>query len=158
MKHEYGYLRVLDGGFGNNSTGDDVALNSVSASLTTNVSINSAFPTYADVTGLAVTFTTTRVNQPVIISLTCTVLGGASTSYAGCAYKINSGSYIGLAFLDRVAGTSGTYANLSCTIPWPPTAIGTYTIQIGGVNGTAAVNFLGASSAPEAQSTLTAVY
>lgn len=138
----------------NNTTKLPIPQNAaVSAALTTNVSINSNFPTYANVTGLVASFTTTRANQPVMVSLVCSAKMGGSGTYVGVGYKIDAGSDVGLTFIDRVTVTQGVYANLSCTPILVVVTPGTYSLQIRATSSHAC-DILGASDAPEAQSTL----
>ena len=107
--------------------------------------IDSVYPTYEDATGLVVSFTTTRANQPVDISLAGGILAtGAPIAFF--AYKLDAGADQPLSAINV---PSGGYANPSCSFRVIPATAAGHTVQIRGAVDANSFKFGGSGGAAE---------
>jgi hypothetical protein len=100
--------------------------------------VSSAYPTYATVTGLATTFTTTRANQPVLIIFQLSALASGNGRTAFLAYTFDAGSDVPI--LAHTFEDSG-YGNLSITVPFIVVTPGSHTVQLRAAQGTGNYTF-----------------
>lgn len=113
--------------------------------LSADATIDSVYPTYEDATGLVVSFTTTRANQPVDISLAGGILAtGAPIAFF--AYKLDAGADQPLSAINV---PSGGYANPSCSFRVIPATAAGHTVQIRGAVDANSFKFGGSGGAAE---------
>lgn len=119
--------------------------------LTASVTISTTVFSWSDVTGLVVSFTTTRINQPVDLELMMSVQAGAITPTIFVAYNVDGGIDTSLVPVSPVA--SG-YGNCSVNFTTVVPTAGAHTVQIRAATGGTNMIVLGNGSAAEANTIL----